>query len=385
MLGTYCFFDLEPNKELKLGVLKFSWIICKIDEDNHMFTLSSSDYYVRQENPKFKNYDFKAHGISNKVLKLEGENFTYILDRLLESLKTMNVDYVCGFKIREHDLKYIYKIAEKYNLTDFKKDFFERKYIVLDVLEIIAEYTKKNNFNVKLTFEHLYPYIFNKAQFPKTKYHNTATECQHTRNILFKLIMDDISLFDYLQPLITDKIDFKKIDELKDLVDSQLLEENENLIQKTSQLEIRILKLGIELDNNKETIDNHQNILLEKDDKYLQLRDEKVRLECKKEDLENTIKIKTQKIIELEESINFNVMDDNEELVETNSNLIEHNSTLESKILGLEFNLDERDTSIKKLEEESKKLEGELSDTKDKFEKYQKVSKKIINSMKKNK
>ena len=289
MKGTYCIFDLEPNKELKIGVLKFSWIICKIDQDNHMFTLATSDYYIKQNDLTFKNYDYKSHGISNKILKLEGENILYVLDLFYESLKTFEVDYVCGFKIKENDLLYIYNLANKHNITNLKKDFFERKFIILDIFEIIGDYTKKNNISCKLDFENLYPYIF-KTNFPKTKYHNTTIDCEHSRNLLFTLIMQDITLFDYLEPIINDKIDFQNIDELKNLVDSQLILENNNLKDQITITDKTILKLEIQLQDKNNHLGKILKQITELNIKLSDTKEQQIRLECKNQELENKIK-----------------------------------------------------------------------------------------------
>ena len=182
MLGTYCIINIERNRDFKLGILKVSWLICKLQDDNQLITLSTSDYYISQDENNFKNHCFKEHGISNKKMKMEGESFFYVLDRLYDNLKDMDVDYVCGYKFKEHDLKYIYEFAERHDIINFKKDFFTRKYLIVDIFEIVGQWTKKKGISVQLDYEHLYPYLF-KSQYPKI----------HTRQCWLKLFFCRIS------------------------------------------------------------------------------------------------------------------------------------------------------------------------------------------------
>lgn len=292
MQGTFCIFDLEPNKDFKLGILRFSWLICKLTEENNLITLATQDFYINQDHVKnFTNYNYKFHGISNKKLKLEGESILYILERLIDDLKNFEIDFISGYKIKNNDLVQIQKLAIEYNLTDLKKEYMDKKYIVIDVFDLLGEWTKKNNLSLKLDFETLYPYLF-KAKYPKTKYHNTNLECEHCRNILFHLIATNISIFDEIQPLIKDKIDFKKITELKDLVDEQLLMENESYKKVIYRLEKRILELEIEKEEKKEEDEIINNRMIQSDKKYLEIRDKSVKLDCEnnllKEKLEKT-------------------------------------------------------------------------------------------------
>lgn len=292
MLGNYIIFDLEPNKDYIFGILKFSWIICKFNEFNKLITLTSSDYFIKQDDPKYRNHIFKYHGISNKKLQLEGEPLEYVMQRFADDIKVFEVDYIAGFRIKHknQDLEYLYKNAEKYNLTSLKKDFIQKKCIIVDVYDILGLYLKKNNIIIPITYKDAYPRLFNKMQFPKTKYHNTSIEIQHCKNILFKLIVSDLELFDEFQPLIQEKLDFKKIDEFKDIIDGQLLEQNDNLKQQNHILTSRILELELEIDEYKEILKIKEEKEKKIDEQYEKLKEEKIRLECKKEEHIHKIK-----------------------------------------------------------------------------------------------
>ena len=292
MFGNYIIFDLEPNKDYIFGILKFSWIICKFNEFNKLITLSSTDYFIKQNDPKFRNHIFKIHGISNKKLELEGEPLEYVLERFAEDIKTFEIDYICGFKIKNknQDLNFIFKYADKYNLTSLKKDFIQKKHVIIDVYDVLALWLKKNNISIKITYEDAYPWLFNKSRYPKSKYHNTSVEIQHCRNILFKLIVSDIEIFDDFKPLIDEKIDFQKIDELKDIIDGQLLEQNTNLKEQNHKLESRILELELDVDQYKELYEEQTSKEKELETDYMNIRDDKIRLECKKEEYENEIR-----------------------------------------------------------------------------------------------
>lgn len=299
MQGIFCIFDLEPNKNLKLGLLKISWLICKYTDDNNFITLTTKDYYVNQDNTKnFVNYNYKFHGISNKKLKLEGESILYILEKLAEDLKIFEVDYISGYRIKGSDIDYIQKLANEYNLTDLKTDYLNKKYIIIDTFELLGKWTKKNNLSIKLDFETLYPYLF-KMKLPKNKYHNTMTECEHSRNILFYLISKDVEIFDDIKPLMKDKIDFKKINELKNLVDEQLVYENDSLKSVIEQIEKHLLQKEIELEKQEEEQKNIEEKMEEINKKYLEIRDKSIRLECKNEELEKKVKNREEKLKEI--------------------------------------------------------------------------------------
>ena len=425
MLGTYCIFDLEPNKEFSLGVLKMSWLICKFMGDNNMVTLTTTEYYISPENPKkFKNYDYKTHGISNNTLKLEGESLFYVLDQFREDLKTFKVNYICGFKIKEKDLPYIYKIANKHNITTMKQEYMEKKFIILDVMQIAGKWTKLNNRSCKLTFEELYPRLF-KANFPKTKYHNTTTDCQHSRNILFKLLMDDPSIFDDIKPLIDESIEFKQIDELKHMVDEQLLNENNQLKASSIKLEICILELQLKLENSEEK-SQKQNIEIKMwQDKYSEVRDKTIEYETKLQCLENEIykrdekfKIifdKSEKELQLEQQLEETQQalldiktnsDKNDELTQMIigrledkvleygklEEELENNKHQTTKLKQLSEELDTLNVKNENLQkqvgqcfQENEKLKKELVEKDDHFKRHQEVSQKIISSLKKQK
>lgn len=295
MQGTFCIFDLEPNKNFKFGILRFSWLICKYD-NNNLITLTTKDFFINQDHIKnFINHEYKFHGISNKKLKLEGESILYVLEQFAKDLKNFQIDYISGYRIKNTDIPFIHKLANEYNLTELKEDFVNKKYIIMDTYELLGQWTKKNTLNIKLDFETLYPYLF-KMKYPKTKYHNTNTECEHCRNVLFYLISKDISIFDDIQPLIKDKIDFKKIEELKNLVDEQLMEENDSLKSVIYDMEKRILKLEVNKEKQEDESELINKRMMESDKKYLDMRDKCIRLECKNEDLEKKIEIREKKL-----------------------------------------------------------------------------------------
>jgi hypothetical protein len=390
MQGVYCIFDIEPNKDFTLGVLKISWLICKY-QDQNLITLSTNEYFVTPDNPKFKNYDYKFHGISNKLLKLEGESIFYILDLFYEDLKTFEVDYLSGFKIKEYDLEYLYKLAQKHNITNLKKDFINKKFIIIDVAEYVGEWVKKNNLSIKISFEELYPYLFNKAQFPKTKYHNTTLECQHTRNILFKLLVDDITLFDDIEPLISDKINFKEIDQLKDLVDEQLLLDNDNLKNTCKKLETRILGLELEIEEYRDNLNIKNKIIEEEKTNGMNFRDEKIKAETKLSILEKQVeKLETElkniynqqqqikKLEEENESLQEKILENRINTDKDNefSQLIVQD--LESKILELQLAVDDNNDKNQIIED----LKQELINEKNRFSKHEKISKTVIENLK---
>lgn len=343
MIGNYCIFDLEPNKDFCFGILKFSWLICKFTPSNDLITLTTKEFFIRQNDKNFKNYNFKFHGISNKKLSLEGEPLLYVLESFAEDLKTFNVDYISGFKIKKMDLPFIFKSATTYNLTSLKEDFFQKKYIIIDVLDVVGKWTTKNMRNIKLDFKSLYPYLF-QMDFPKKKYHDSTIDCEHSRNILFNLIISDIELFEDIQPLIDDKIDFKKINELKDLVDEQLLSENDDLKTQTRLLEKRILELELELENKNELIVDKEGEFKKFEIKYLDIRDNKVKLECENKYLK-------EKLDETEKK-----------LLDTNNKFKKHQEISNRCITQLKEKVKELDLPIEKI------IEKYLEDKYKKFE-----------------
>jgi len=154
MQGTYCILCIEPNKSFDFGIVKISWIICKID-DCSSTVLFTNDFFVRQDNPKFQNYNYKTHGISNQTLKLEGESINYILEEFADCIKNMNVEFICGYGYAK-DLKFIYDFAHKHNIKTLKKEVLEKKFIIIDIKNIVGQYINKNNIPIKDTQESIY-------------------------------------------------------------------------------------------------------------------------------------------------------------------------------------------------------------------------------------
>lgn len=371
MNGVYCIFDTEPNKEFNFGILKMSWMICKYENDN-LITLSTTEYIIQQDDQKFKNYNYKHHGISNKNIKLEGESLFFILDQFIQDLKTFDVDFICGFKMIDNDLKYLYDIAKKYNITNLTKEYIEKKFIILDIFTYVGQYLNNLGHKLPLTFESLYPFLF-KTKYPKTKFHNTSIECEHIRNILYKLLVSDPDLFKGIQPLIKEKIDFRQVDEWKDLVDKQLYEENEHFRTQINKLKITILDLECKLENKDDTINDY--IKLEQDNekymslyhlsnhelKFIKKEYEELKNELKRiYDNENQINILKNKNEKLEEELNEknrkNNIEDFSKLVNEKSNLTKELDISYKQIEQYKKLLQENDNKYKLLLNNNKNL-----------------------------
>lgn len=283
MHGTYCIIDLEPNMNFTFGILKFSWLICRVTGQNEIITINTTDFYVKQDDKNFKNHNYKYHGISNKLLKLEGEPLENILLSFSNDLKNYKVNYLCGYNFQD-DLNFIYTISDKFDFLSLKKDYIEKKYIILDIQNYVCNWRKLNNITMNTDFQSVYQYLF-RSKFPKHKHHNTTLECQYSKNILFKIMMECPNAFEDLEPLIEEKIDFQKVDELKDILEKQILEENEFLKSQLKQIEKYLLQIEFNNEKYQEKIQEQEDIILNNQKTYLELRDSNVKLITQNENL----------------------------------------------------------------------------------------------------
>ena len=368
MEGVYCIFDLEPNKEFNFGILRVSWLICKF-EKNNITTLMTKDFLINQDNnPKFVNYNYKYHGISNGQLKLDGEDLLYVLDIFRNDLKIHNVNYISGFKIRNQDIKEINKYAMKFDLIELMEENLTKNYIIMDIINIIGKWSLKRGVKVKLNYDDIYHCLF-KKKCPHGKYHNTLTECENTRSIIFNLMIQDPELFDDYKPLFENHMKLKSKDHLKNIADEKIMEENDLLNKKIIELEKTILKLEVSLEKTKEKVEEEKI-------KYFEFRDNKVKLEAINQELRRRLEIidnitkiekmnkELQEKVKLKETKNMELNNEKTEMEKMNKELNEKIKDEETKLLKMRDMKIFSDSKNKDLEKKLKIKESKVLELK---------------------